>query len=84
MSPWTLAAIVLLAAIVPCGFVLLTAPRADALVALELAGTLVVLALLVLAESFRRPSYFVLPVTLAPLTLVGGLLFARFLHVHRR
>jgi multicomponent Na+:H+ antiporter subunit F len=81
MNPWALAAIVLLAALVPCGLVIVKAPRADALVALELAGTLVVLVLVLLAEAFARPSYFVLPLTLAPLTTVGGLLFARFLHL---
>ena len=80
MTPWMVAALILLVALVPCGVVVVRAPHADALVALELAGTVVVLALVVLAEAFGRSSYFVLPLTLAPLTLVGGLLFARFLH----
>lgn len=83
MNAWTLAAAVLLVALVPLGVVLLRAPLADALVALELAGTIGVLALLLLAEGFSRPSYFVVPLTLAPLSAVGAVLFARFLPSQR-
>jgi multisubunit Na+/H+ antiporter MnhF subunit len=81
MTAWFVAALVLLGALVPCGFVVVTKPRPDALVALELAGTVVVLLLVVLAEAFGRSSYFVLPLVLAPSSIVGCLLFARFLHV---
>jgi multisubunit Na+/H+ antiporter MnhF subunit len=83
MSPWTAAAVVLLVALVPLGYLLVRAPLADALVALELAGTMVVLVLVFLAQAFSRPSYYVVPMTLAPLSLLGGLLFARFLPTRR-
>lgn len=83
MSPWNAAAVVLLVSLLPLGYLVLRAPYADALVALELAGTLVVLVLVVLAQAFSRPSYFVVPLTLAPLSLLGGLLFARFLPTRR-
>jgi multicomponent Na+:H+ antiporter subunit F len=83
MSPWTAAAVVLLVALVPLGYLLVRAPLADALVALELAGTMVVLVLVLLAQAFSRPSYYVVPMTLAPLTLLGGVLFARFLPTRR-
>jgi multisubunit Na+/H+ antiporter MnhF subunit len=83
MSPWTAAAVVLLVALVPLGNLLVRAPLADALVALELAGTMVVLVLILLAQAFSRPSYYVVPMTLAPLSLLGGVLFARFLPTRR-
>src|SRR5437763_914052 len=47
------------------------------------AGAIVVVVLMLLAESFSRPSYYVVPLTLAPLSLLGGLLFARFLPTRR-
>lgn len=83
MSPWTAAAVVLLVALVPLGYLLVSAPVADALVALELAGTIVVVVLTLLAQAFSRPSYYVVPLALAPLSLLGGLLFARFLPTRR-
>jgi multisubunit Na+/H+ antiporter MnhF subunit len=54
----------------------------DALVALELAGTLVTLALVLLAQGFDRASYYTVPVALAFLSFVGALLLARFLGRH--
>jgi multicomponent Na+:H+ antiporter subunit F len=83
MTPWTAAAVVLLVALVPLGYLLVRAPLADALVALELAGTMVVLVLVLLAQAFSRPSYYVVPMTLAPLSLLGGIMFARFLPTRR-
>lgn len=79
MNAWGIAAAALLVALVPLGVVVVGSQIADALVAFELAGTIVVLVLVLLAEAFSRPSYFVVPLALAPLSIVGGLLFARFL-----
>jgi multisubunit Na+/H+ antiporter MnhF subunit len=42
-----------------------------------------VLVLILLAQAFSRPSYYVVPMTLAPLSLLGGVLFARFLPTRR-
>lgn len=79
MNAFTLAALCLLAGFVPLGYVCLRAPRElDGVVALQLAGTLTTLILLCLAEGFHRSSYFDLPVVCAVLTLVSGLVFARF------
>ncbi len=50
----------------------------DAVVALELAGAVMVLALVCLGEGFGRSSYFNLPVVCALLVWIGGLVFARF------
>ena len=79
MNVWLVAATVLLVALVPPFWLLARAPRIDALVALELASTLVTLVLLLLSEGFHRSIYTVLPMALAALSLVGGLVFVRLL-----
>jgi multisubunit Na+/H+ antiporter MnhF subunit len=79
VNVWLIAATVLLAGLVPCGWVILRAPLMDALVALELCSTLVTLVLVLLAEGFHRSSYFTVPLVLAALSFVGTLVFIRFL-----
>jgi multisubunit Na+/H+ antiporter MnhF subunit len=79
VNVWLIAATVLLAGLLPCGWVLVRARIVDALVALELGSTVVTLVLLLLAEGFHRSSYFELPVVLAALSFVGTLVFIRFL-----
>ena len=79
MNVWLIAPTVLLAGLLPCGWVLLRARLTDALVALELGATVVTLVLLLLAEGFHRSSYFELPVALAAMSFVGTLVFIRFL-----
>lgn len=79
MNVWLIAATALLAGLLPCGWVLLRAGVADALVAVELGSTVVTVVLLLLAEGFHRSSYFELPVVLAALSFVGTLVFIRFL-----
>jgi multisubunit Na+/H+ antiporter MnhF subunit len=79
MNLWLIGATVLLAGLVPCLVVALRASLLDALVASELAATVTALALVLLAEGYHRPSYFVLPILLAVLAFVGGLVFIRFL-----
>jgi multisubunit Na+/H+ antiporter MnhF subunit len=79
VNVWLLAATVLLAGLLPCAWVLVRGRLNEALVALELASTLVTVVLLLLAEGYGRSSYFVLPLTLAALQFVGTLVFVRFL-----
>jgi multisubunit Na+/H+ antiporter MnhF subunit len=79
MNIWLIAATVLLAGLLPCGWVLLRARLTEALVGLELASTLVTVVLLLLAEGFHRSSYFTLPLVLAAMAFVGTLVFIRFL-----
>ncbi len=79
MNAWLIAATILLAGIVPCGVVCLRGSRLDALAGFELAATVVTVVLLLLAEGYHRSVYFVLPLTLAALSFVGGLVFVRFL-----
>jgi multicomponent Na+:H+ antiporter subunit F len=54
------------------------APRFDALVALETAATIFVLALVVLAQGFHRTSYTVLGLVASILIFAGSMVFVRF------
>ncbi len=79
MNGWLVAALVLLPGFVACGVVLWRATMLDAVVALNLAGVLASLELVLLAEGFNRPLFYELALVLALLAGVGGLVFLRFL-----
>jgi multicomponent Na+:H+ antiporter subunit F len=78
MDEWSVAALALLAGLVPCGVVCLRGGPVDRLIGLELAGTVDTLILL-LAQAYDRAIYFDLALALALLSFAGGLVFARFL-----
>ena len=78
MNAFTVAALALVVGLVPLGLVCLRRPELDGVVALQLAGSTTTVILICLAEGFHRSSYFDLPVVCAAVTLVGGLIFARF------
>jgi len=82
LNAFTIAATALLGGFVPVAYVCLREREIDAVVALELAGTLTVLILLCLGEGFHRSSYFTVPIVCAALTWVSGVLFARFFGRH--
>ena len=79
MNAFAVAASALLVGLLPLGVVALRRRAIDGLVALEAAGALVVLATLCLAEAFHRSTYFTVAVIAAPMSWIGGLVFARFL-----
>ena len=79
MNVWFVGATVLLLALVPVGYVLVRGSIVEALVALELAGTVVTLVLLLIGEGFKRNSYYTLPLVLAFTNVVAVLIFVRFL-----
>jgi multisubunit Na+/H+ antiporter MnhF subunit len=79
VNVWFVGATILLLALVPVGWVLVRGEILDALVALELAGTVVTLILLLISEGFKRNSYYTLPLVLAFTNFVGVLIFVRFL-----
>jgi multisubunit Na+/H+ antiporter MnhF subunit len=79
VNVWLIAATVLLAGMLPCGWVLLRGRLNEALVALELATTILTVVLLLLAEGFHRSAYFTLPLVLSALGFVGSLVLVRFL-----
>ena len=78
-AQWLAAATVLIAALVPCGWVALRRSVLHGLVALELAGVVMTLALVCLTVGYQRSSYANVPLVAAFLTWVGGLVFVRFL-----
>ena len=70
---------VLLASLAPLPVLCVRAPVMDALVALNLAGTIVTLVLLLVAQGTHRQPFFDLALVSAVLSFAGGLAFARFL-----
>jgi len=79
MNEWEIATVVLIAALIPCGWVCLRRSFAEGVVAVQLAGTIGALALLVLAEGEGREPFGDLAVVAAPLSFAGVLMFLRFL-----
>jgi hypothetical protein len=71
------AAIAMLIAIVPAGIVLCRGELAASVVAYEFITSVVVIVLALLAQGFRRPSLFELPILLAVLMFGSGLVYVR-------
>jgi multicomponent Na+:H+ antiporter subunit F len=76
---WLIAGTVMLAGVIPLLWVFVRRSIFEALVALELAGTVTTLVLLVIAQGTHRQPFFDLAVVSAVLSFGGGLAFARFL-----
>ena len=79
MNSFVIAAIAMLVAVIPCGIVVVRGQLMDAVVAYEAISSVVLMVLVLLAEGFRRPGEFELPVLLALLLFGSGLVFVRFL-----
>lgn len=79
MNEWQIAATVLGFALIPCLGVALFAQAPHGLLALEIAGVLLSTILMLLAEGFHRQPFIDLAVVLAPMALVGSLVFARLM-----
>jgi multisubunit Na+/H+ antiporter MnhF subunit len=79
VNAFVVAAIAMLVAIVPCGFLLVRGTIMDAIVAYEAITAITVMVLILLAEGFRRSGEFELPVLLAVLMFGSGLVFVRLL-----
>ena len=84
MNVWLAAATVLLAATAPLGWLAIRRSPADGIVALELAGVVVALAMLAIAEGINRQPFGDLALVLAVLAFGGSLTFARFLELGAR
>jgi len=76
---WLAAAFVMVLALLPCGIVCFKGGTIGRLVGLEMADTICVLLLILLAEGFHRLPFYDLAVGLALLAFGGGLVFVRFL-----
>jgi multicomponent Na+:H+ antiporter subunit F len=79
MNVWLLASAVLLFALVPCGITSFRGDTMERLVGLEMAGMVVTLLLVMLAEGMGQVNFYDLALALALLSFGGGLVFARFL-----
>jgi multicomponent Na+:H+ antiporter subunit F len=79
MNQWLWVALLLLAAVIPCGIVCLRGKVMERLAALQGAQILVVFVLLMLAKGYGREIYYDAAVILALLNLAAGLVFIRFL-----
>ena len=76
---FVVAAIAMLACLVPAGVVVVRGSQAEAVVGYEFITGVAVMVFALLAEGFKRPSLFEFPVLLAVLLYGGGLVFVRVL-----
>ena len=79
MTGWLVAAAALLSVIFVIGVFATRGPLMQRVIAFEVGGVLLSLALLLLAEGFDRDVYFDLAVVLAAMTFAASLVFVRFL-----
>jgi multisubunit Na+/H+ antiporter MnhF subunit len=79
MTVFGLAAIAMLAGVIPCGVVLCRGTLMEAVVAYETISSIIVIVLALLAQGFQRPAEFEFPVLLALLMLGSGLVYVRAL-----
>jgi multisubunit Na+/H+ antiporter MnhF subunit len=79
MNVWMIASIVLLIALVPCGWLALTASVHKRLVALEMTGIIGTLELMVLTMAFNRMPMMDLAIALGLVSFGAGMVFAHFL-----
>ncbi len=82
MNEWEIAAAVLGFALIPCIAVCLLAPPTDGLVAMQVAGVLMCTILILLSEGFRRQPFIEMAYVLAPMSVIGSLVFARLMERH--
>jgi multisubunit Na+/H+ antiporter MnhF subunit len=78
LNAFLIAGTVLLAMLVLPGLIVVRGRPIDAVAALELCGTTIVLVLLCLAEGFHRSVYFNVPLVAAFSVWVSGLIYVRF------
>ena len=79
MTGWLVAATALLVLVLAVGVFASTGSPMRRVIALELGGVLVTLALILLAQGFDRDVYFDLAVVLGAMTFATSLVFVRFL-----
>ena len=84
MNPFLVAALVLVAATVPLVWVAVRGTAGDGVVAVQVAGVVVSLALLAMSKGIERQPFASLALILAVCSFIGSLTFARFLELGRR
>ena len=79
MSPWLLAAVAMLPALVSTLWIVVRHPTSSRLVGMQLASGLVGLIIILFSFASDQPTLVDLALSLAALSLPGSLLFAHFL-----
>ncbi len=79
MNEWTVVALVLIVALLPCLGVCVLAGATHALVAFEVASSLLTTVLMLLSEGFHRQPFVDLAIVFALVSIVGSLAFARLM-----
>jgi len=79
MTAWMIGSTALLIALIPCGWIALTASTEKRLVGLEMTGILCTLELMLLTIAFNRTPFMDLAVALGLLSFGAGMVFAHFL-----
>lgn len=79
MSGFVVAAIVMLAGVIPCGIVIWQGGAMEAVAGYQTISSIAVMVLVLLSEGFNRFGELELPVLLAMLLLGSGLVFVRAL-----
>jgi multicomponent Na+:H+ antiporter subunit F len=79
MNEWLVGAVVFLVLLLPAGLLAVRGDLFDRIVAMQLASTIGVIALELLAQGFGRDVYFDLALVTAVLSFVGTLFYLRFL-----
>jgi multisubunit Na+/H+ antiporter MnhF subunit len=79
MNEWELAAVLLIAALVPCLGACVLATATAALAAFEVASTLLTSVLMLLSEGFHRQPFIDLALVFGVMSTVGALAFARLM-----
>jgi multicomponent Na+:H+ antiporter subunit F len=82
MNPWLTAAVVVSACLIPCADMCLRGSPERRLVGVEMTGIIVTIALVLFTVGTHRLPFIDLPLTMAIMSLGGGLVFARFLEKH--
>ena len=79
MTSFVVAAIAMLAALLPAGITIARGTLADAVIGFEFITSVAVMVFALLAEGFKRPGLFEFPVIVALLLFGSGLVFVRAL-----
>jgi multisubunit Na+/H+ antiporter MnhF subunit len=79
MNVWLVASIVLGGATLPCLLLAVFTDLAEALIAFEIAGTLITSSMMTLAEGTHRSPFIDLALVLGVLAMLGAMVFARIL-----
>jgi multisubunit Na+/H+ antiporter MnhF subunit len=79
VTSFLIAAIAMVAALIPAGVIMARGELEDAVVGFEFLTSVAIMIFALLAEGFQRPGLFEFPVLLAVLLLGSGLVFVRAL-----